>query len=413
MPSLPDERAGAHSVMWPASLPGPRKSPVLLWLLGCLFIQACAGEVAEVPKPTAVEQPAPSEEDKRRALEEEKRRAAVQVERRAVEKEMSRRVMEASGGELLDYTLVRVLYATDRRASGIGGKEESAEPYGGDRGPLQLGVSAVGIAGDYRKGSLDVHPIVKPKPLEEFFPILRDRIAESKQKEALVFVHGYNVTFEEASRRTAQLAYDLGFNGVPILYSWPSQGKLAGYLVDETNVEWTVPHLKDFLTQLAARSGAQKIHLVAHSMGARALVSAMRQMAQAPQGATLQFNELVLLAPDIDADIFPHLIPEVRTVVERITLYASSRDKALTWSKTMHGYPRAGDTNPVKVVVPGVDTIDASSVDTGLTGHSYYADSRSILFDLFNLLRHGRPPDERFGLLPREHNGLRYWEFRS
>lgn len=64
------------------------------------------------------------------------------------------------------------------------------------------------------------------------------------------------------------------------------------------------------------------------------------------------------------------------------------------------------------VVILGVDTIDASSVDTSFTGHSYYADSKSILFDLFNLLRHGKPPDERFGLLPREQNGLRYWEFR-
>jgi pimeloyl-ACP methyl ester carboxylesterase len=400
------------SVMRRVSFPKPSKSPTFLWILGCLLIQACAGEVAEVPKPTPVEQPAPSEEDKRRALEEEKRRAAAQAERRAVEKEVARRVMEVSEGELLDYALVRVLYATDRRASGIGGKEESADPYGSDRGPLQLGVSAVGIVGDYRRGALDVRPVVKPKPAEEFFPILRDRIVESKQKEALVFVHGYNVTFEEASRRTARLAYDLGFNGVPILYSWPSQGKLAGYLVDETNVEWTVPHLKDFLAQLAARSGAQKIHLVAHSMGARALTSALGQMAQAPPGAALRVNELVLLAPDIDADIFLHLVPEIQKTVERITLYASSRDKALSWSKTMHGYPRAGDTNPVKVVVAGVDTIDASSVDTGFTGHSYYADSRSILFDLFNLLRHGRPPDERFGLLPKEQNGLRYWEFR-
>lgn len=400
------------SVMQQVSFPKPSKSLTLLWLLGCLLIQACAGEVAEVPKPTAVEQPAPSEEDKRRVLEEEKRRAAAQAERRAIEKEMARRVMEASGGELPDYTLVRFLYATDRRASGTSSKEESSEQYGSDRGMLQWGIGAVGIVNDQRKGPLDIRPIVKPKQPEDFFSRLRDRIAESKQKETLVFVHGYNMTFEEASRRTARLTYDLGLNGVPILYSWPSQGKLAGYLVDETNIEWTVPHLKEFLTQLAARSGAQKIHLVAHSMGTRALVSAMRQMAQASQGTALRFNEIVLLAPDIDADIFLHLVPEVQQVGERVTLYASSKDKALAWSKTMHGYPRAGDTSPSMVVALGVDTIDASSVDTSFTGHSYYADSKSILFDLFNLLRHGKPPDERFGLLPREQNGLRYWEFR-
>jgi hypothetical protein len=78
-------------------------------------------------------------------------------------------------------------------------------------------------------------------------------------------------------------------------------------------------------------------------------------------------------------------------------------------SKTVHGYQRAGDTKPTIVIVPGVDTIDASAADTSVTGHSYYADSRSVLFDLYTLLRHGDPPEIRFGLLPKEQSGQRYW----
>ena len=69
----------------------------------------------------------------------------------------------------------------------------------------------------------------------------------SRRKEVLVFIHGFNVGFEDAARRTARIAFDLRFEGAPIFYSWPSQTGLLSYTVDETNVAWTVPHLKEFL----------------------------------------------------------------------------------------------------------------------------------------------------------------------
>jgi len=48
------------------------------------------------------------------------------------------------------------------------------------------------------------------------------------------------------------------------------------------------------------------------------------------------------------------------------------------------------------VVVPGVETIDASHVDTSLLGHSYFAETRSVLSDMFYLIRTGRGLDMRF-----------------
>ena len=86
-------------------------------------------------------------------------------------------------------------------------------------------------------------------------------------------------------------------------------------------------------------------------------------------------------------------------------LYASSKDRALGVSKRIHGYPRAGDSGDGLVVLPSVDTIDATDVDTSLVGHSYYGDNRSILTDLFTLLKHGNAPP-RFGMT---RAGLRAW----
>src|SRR5207302_2856729 len=117
--------------------------------------------------------------------------------------------------------------------------------------------------------------------------------------------HGFNVTFVDAVYRTAQISADLHFSGAPILFSWPSQGALSplGYTRDETEARWALSDLRAFLELLVAQSGADTIHFIAHSMGNRLLTEAL-----VPMAATLKrmpaFNELVLTAPDIDADTF-------------------------------------------------------------------------------------------------------------
>jgi hypothetical protein len=78
----------------------------------------------------------------------------------------------------------------------------------------------------------------------------------------------------------------------------------------------------------------------------------------------------------------------------------------------VHGYPRAGDTDDDLVVVPGVDTIDVSEVDTSLVGHSYYGANSSVLADLFDLLHQSKPPEERQWLREEYLGDSRYWVFQ-
>ena len=94
-----------------------------------------------------------------------------------------------------------------------------------------------------------------------------------------------------------------------------------------------------------------------------------------------------------------------------MTLYASARDRALQLSKRLHNFPRAGDLRDLVTIVDGMDTIDATAVDTDLLGHSYYADNRTVISDLFQLLRYGASPSERFGMHPMSAPGGRYWRF--
>jgi esterase/lipase superfamily enzyme len=123
-------------------------------------------------------------------------------------------------------------------------------------------------------------------------------------------------------------------------------------------------------------------------------------------------RQVILAAPDIDVEFFKRLAEGFRSKASRITLYASSSDKALAMSTEIHDHPRAGATGADIIVLPGIDTIDASAVDTEFDGHSYYGDNRSVVSDIFQLLRSGSPPGERFGLVQVLAPAGRYWQFR-
>jgi esterase/lipase superfamily enzyme len=237
-------------------------------------------------------------------------------------------------------------------------------------------------------------------------------ILASDGSNAFLFVHGYNVTFADAARRTAQMAYDLRFDGAPVFYSWPSRGVTAAYTVDEQNVEWAERNLRGFLSDFFAESQARNVYLIAHSMGNRALTRALASVVEQRPDVRSRLRQVVLTAPDIDADVFRRdIAPALIAQGAPITLYASSGDVALAASRRVHGAPRAGDSGRGLVLLSGIDTIDASDVDTSLLGHSYFAETRSVLSDMFYLFR-GMAPDKRFGLEQTDSNGLRYWRFK-
>lgn len=329
------------------------------------------------------------------------------------------------------YISVRVFYGTSRLPSG----SPSPDVFYGYRraNEIQLGECKVTIPKGHRIGTLESPSVLRlqfrqdpeehvvlyrvtPCPAGQFFVNLRLAVTQARRHECLVFVHGFNVSFADAARRTAQIAHDLAFEGTPIFYSWPSRGRLslAGYRHDANNVKWAVPHLVTFLNEVSYRSGAETIHLIAHSMGNQVLADALAALAsQFRETSRPRFTEVVLTAPDIDADVFTEMAELFRRAAKRVTLYASSNDLALGFSKRYQGnYPRAGDSGKKIVIVRGVDTIDASRVDTNLIGHFYYADNKSVLSDIFSLVTHGDPPGERFGLLPQTSDRGLYWLFR-
>lgn len=321
-----------------------------------------------------------------------------------------------------EFDQVRVFFATDRKAEGDGFS------FGGERGTgLTYGSLFVSIPHDHVAGAIekpsiwrlefsaspDRHMMITRRSLDDrdgFFEELRESLARSGSNASFVFVHGYNVAFDDAALRTAQITYDLDFLGAPVFYSWPSQATLQGYPMDENNVQWSEANLKGFLLDYAKNSGARDIYLIAHSMGNRALTGAVKALFAEHPELKGRFKEIILTAPDIDADIFKRdIAPALAAGCDKITLYVSDGDKALLASKTVHGYPRAGDSAVGITVAPGIETVDASGLDTSFLEHSYFAETGSVLTDIRKLVLNQLRAAQR-GLKKMSAEGRDYWK---
>lgn len=329
----------------------------------------------------------------------------------------------ATGAVIPSYSTVKVFFATDRNLTG---DKNPANMFGGKRSDITYGTCEVSIPRGHDTGVVEssfwgdedpekhialLSADILPK--DKFFADLAARVHQSKKSTALIFVHGYNVTFEDAARRTAQMTYDLKFDGAPTFYSWPSRGKAGAYTVDEQSIEWAEANLRNFLDDYFTRSDAQHVYLIAHSMGSRALTRAVASLLRDKPALRNRLQEVILAAPDIDADVFKRdIAPALASTGKPVTLYASSNDWALKASKSVHGYPRAGDSGNNLVIVPGIETIDATNVDTDFLHHSYLAASESILSDMFYLMKNDSRADDRFGLRPIDVPPGRYWEIK-
>ena len=248
---------------------------------------------------------------------------------------------------------------------------------------------------------------------------------------AFIFIHGFNVLFDAALFRCAQMAEDIGFDGPAFLYSWPAIGGgikgTINYVTDIESADQAAVHLDEFVDLVLRTPGVERVHMITHSMGNKLLAEWFDKAGTKIQARnTKTIDQLILAAPDIDVGTFRDVSDYMQKFANGVTLFACATDLALIASKKLRNdYPRAGDvpslTGPV--VVPGIDTIDISAVgtrvfslrkylgDDSFLDHSLFAEDREILTDLGNLMRFGtRPPDARtVSYILQSRDGADYW----
>jgi esterase/lipase superfamily enzyme len=231
----------------------------------------------------------------------------------------------------------------------------------------------------------------------EGFAELRTALLATPCRCALIVVTGYNTTFAFGIKRAAQLALDLKYPGVPILFSFAAGGRFGDYVNDTEAAELAEPALHKLLTALSLPDplGTPAIDIVAHSMGARLALRAISE------GGAATLRYVVLAAPDIESTAFLQLASDAAPRTRRMTVYTSKFDIALSASASTHnGIPRVGEglTPSVAAGLTQTEIIDATARASDPYAHSYFAESKVMVDDIRAALS-GTPANERGPLI--------------
>lgn len=154
------------------------------------------------------------------------------------------------------------------------------------------------------------------------------------QREAVVFVHGFNVTFSEALYSFTQITHDFNIQGAPVLFSWPSAGRISGYIYDRDSVAIARDKLQVVL-EAVVKSDAEGVILVAHSMGGFLAMETMRQMAiEGDRAFRRKLGGVILLSPDIDLEVFKSQVARIGDLPQPFIMFTSDHDRAL-WASAL------------------------------------------------------------------------------
>lgn len=309
-----------------------------------------------------------------------------------------------------------VLYYTLRNHTG----EQSVDTYYGDlRDRPHSGLCEVNIRPTGYKEITSRLPfyvsdtnkevmMLKEFPEKKLWQAFEKAATDSDENKVVLFVHGYNIDFIKGCSRAAIFQQTLNQDSRMLLFSWPSDGTLVSYTRDEADIEWSQHYLEAVIEKLTRIYGPERLNIVAHSLGARGVFRAMQLISR--KDNKKHVNELVFLAPDIDAEVFRLAFPDLKKIARRITLYSSENDQPLRLSNEVHGNPRLGEAGENLVVIKGMDTIDVSiSGGREVTGHLYHLYNNVVRTDLGLLLSNGKKTSMRPNMKLLHKDELPYW----
>lgn len=213
------------------------------------------------------------------------------------------------------------------RAKGFAGRQKYFGPFRDDK--LNCGQITPGSKSQFellKLDSLDLLPI-------------------DLNTKVVVFIHGFNSKFSQASEVLRYLAIETErlnstTNTLFLLYSWPSMGSPFAYMQDECSVQFSYPLFKQLMETLRKRVETEScISIIAHSLGCQLVYRYLQELEQ-----NVTFGTLILSCPDIDyqtASMETERNKLSRSISQGFIL-VSDVDKPLELSRALHGYTRLG-----------------------------------------------------------------------
>lgn len=255
----------------------------------------------------------------------------------------------------------------------------------------------------------------------EFQTKLRERLTQSGEARATLFVHGIQNTFDSAIRQAGTLAFGLNLPQPMVVFSWATDPGLSPAAYSRCREQ--VPAAAEALTRFLQTEGASNFDILAHSLGCKVVCRALTQTdsESSPAPPVDPLPNVILVAPDVDKEDFGEVfLTPGGTAVRHTTVYVARNDKALVFSALLNGAPRAGSgINPATHVEAlfeenagnssPVEIVDATFVNNAHTSHGYFYQNRAALADLQNLLRNDLPACQRQLLRHERAKHANYW----
>jgi esterase/lipase superfamily enzyme len=207
----------------------------------------------------------------------------------------------------------------------------------------------------------------------------------SNGQDVLVYVHGYNESFETAVLGAAELSEGIAFAGQTVAFTWPSKAGLLDYGYDRESALWSRDAFQETLDALARNTTVGRVHVVAHSMGSLLTLESLRQLwaGGANPDVAARLGAVVFASPDIDVDLFAASLPKIGPLARHITVIGSTNDRALAVSARLAGgVARAGGADRAMLEPLGVKVVDASDYGWGVIRHDLFlsnADVRAVV----------------------------------
>jgi esterase/lipase superfamily enzyme len=291
-----------------------------------------------------------------------------------------------------------------------GGGANEMRPDGADYS-LQI----LSVPPQHRAGEIERPMFGAPDPAKHFMETswreldeasFRNELATNisgrigSNRDVLLYVHGFNTSYDDARFRLAQIVEDGRFGGIPILFTWPSSNNLLNYEGARESATASRDALASLLQDLSGVPDVGKIHILAHSMGTWLTMEALRQQAIAGSpDLNGKLGMVMLAAPDIDLSVFREQL--ARLDASHVSVLISASDRALSLSRTLAGdRPRVGALDPRKpadraaLARLGVKVYDLSGESTGLIGHDTYADAPDVVRSIGAQIGRPRVQDE-------------------
>ncbi|MBR7651005.1 alpha/beta hydrolase [Brucella oryzae] len=209
----------------------------------------------------------------------------------------------------------------------------------------------------------------------------------TKSRRVMVFVHGFNNTFEDSVYRFAQIVHDSGADVAPVIFTWPSRASVFDYNYDKESTNYSRDALEQILRAIVREPEVKDITVMAHSMGSWLTVEALRQMAIRDGRVNAKITDVILASPDLDVDVFSKQFLAMGKQHPRFTLFTSRDDKALALSRRISGnIDRLGQIDPSiepyrsELEKAGISVIDLTKLKSGdRLNHGKFASSPEVV----------------------------------